>query len=58
MACNNIQSAGPLSIISGNPAVTTISAGYYGENMLVSSLPASDTHRWTFNLRGFNTMYT
>ena len=41
--CNNIQAAGPLSIISSNPALTTISAGYVGENQLISSLPGYDT---------------
>lgn len=47
-----------LTLTSGSPQNTTISAGYYGQNQLVSSLPGTDTHRWTFNLRGHDTMYT
>ena len=49
---------GPLSIISSDPSVTTISIGYNGQNELISTLPAYDTHRLTFNMRGYDTMYT
>lgn len=42
----------PFSILSTDPADTTISVGYQGTNKLVSSLPAYDTHKLTINLRG------
>ena len=56
--CNKIQTSSTISSINGDPAQTTISAGYVGQNKLISSVPAYDTHRWTFKMRGFNTMYT
>ena len=49
---------GQLGIISADPSVTTISIGYMGENKLISSLPGYDTHRLTFNLRGYDTFYS
>ena len=36
----------------------TISAGYAAYNKLLTSIPGYDSHRWTFNCRGFDTMYT
>ena len=56
--CNKIQTSSTISSINGDPSQTTISAGYVGENQLISSLPGYDTHRWTFNMRGYDTMYT
>ena len=35
-----------------------IAAGYAAYNKLATSMPGYDTHRWTFNCRGFDTMYT
>ena len=49
---------GQLGIISADPSVTTISIGYMGENKLISSLPVYDTHRLTFNSRGYDTFYS
>ena len=56
--CNSIQTTSTISSINADPSQTTISVGYYGQNKLISSLPAYDTHRLTFNMRGFDTMYT
>ena len=55
--CTSIQTTSTFSIINGDPAQTTISVGYYGLNKLISSVPAYNTHRLTFNMIGFDTMY-
>ena len=56
--CNKIQTSSTISRMNGDPSQTTISVGYSGQNKLISSLPAYDTHRLTFNMRGYDTMYT
>ena len=56
--CTNIQTTSRISIINTDPPQPTISVGYAGQNKLISSLPAYDTHRLTFHMRGFDTMYT
>jgi len=55
---NSITGNGPFSIINSDPSKTTISVEYMCENQMISSLPAYDTHRITFNMRYYDTMYT
>ena len=56
---SGVGNSGTLSFYC-NEAVfnSAISAGYAAYNKLLTSMPGYDTHRWTFNCRGFDTMYT